>query len=99
MKKILFFFILAMFVISGCATCWYQEGKTLEDCRNDWLFCYNLAEKRIIKEGEKDYFGVQKAKLTKQCMKSIGYQVVPEEQLPEGVRRTKEPFTIKLAGK
>lgn len=69
---------------SGCAKYWYQEGKTIGECKQDRRMCF---------EGLKKYspnwqdMGEYEFKFMEDCMKQKGYQLVTEKKLPLKVQR------------
>jgi len=108
MKRVLFFFIPALLIISGCTNmfgtrCWYQEGKSLEECQQDWKDCDEGAKQMADAEW-RQYKGnltaqlYRRASLRSEYMVAKGYRFVPDERLPKGIRRTQEQG-INLAGK
>lgn len=83
--------VLVCFV-SGCAKYYYQEGRTLEDCRQDAKGCYADFKKvqdpeyreevpryNIVYDHEGNFLDA--------CMDDKGYEIVTEKKLPLSVKR------------
>ena len=108
MKRIMFFVIPATLLINGCANIlatryWYQEGKSLEECQQDWIDCDERAT-QMVKMDWRQYEGnfaaqwSRKDSLRSQYMVAMGYRFLPKEQLATGIRLTQNPG-INFAGK
>ena len=77
---------------SGCAKYYYQEGKTLEECRQDAKGCYADFKKYQDRDDRDevgrynvvyDYEGT----FMDSCMDDKGYGIVSESKLPLKVKR------------
>ena len=86
--------LLLVLLANGCTTCFYQPGKTLEQCTQDLLECDYEAEKLSfvphsmwispMSAGMQE--GFRSAELCIKCMRVRGYWLVYKSKLPEGVR-------------
>lgn len=78
--------------VSGCAHYYYQEGKTLEECRQDAQACYADFKKYQAVENEEALgrFNIDydyERDFLNTCMKDKGYSIVAENKLPLKVKR------------
>lgn len=76
--------VLLLCLVTGCATYWYQEGKTFEECKQDQLECYE--EMKRYSSNWED-LGKQEFELMKDCMGQRGYRLVTERKLFVRVKR------------
>ena len=76
--------VLLLCFVAGCATYWYQEGKTFEECKQDNLECYEEM-KRYSSDWES--LGKQEFELMEDCMVQRGYRLVTERELFVRVKR------------
>lgn len=71
--------IVVLVFLAGCAKpCFYQAGKSLEQCKRDLRDCIEQAR------------GQQKSpadKLTRSCMKTKGYECLDKNKAPQGAKR------------
>jgi len=81
-------------LFAGCSKFYYQEGKTLDQCRRSYAEC--AAEFKKFQDPDApeelgrynvvyDYEG----KFMDTCMQEKGYQILPENKLPLRVKREK----------
>ena len=74
---------------AGCATYWYQEGKSFDECKQDRAECGDELLKRSDFRGlTVDY----EVKFMENCMGRRGYRLATSEDLPLDIRR-EEPDT------
>ena len=75
--------ILTLF-FTGCATYWYQEGKTINECQKDRLECF-----KELKKYSSDWteMGSYEFDFMEECMTQRGYRLVKEKDLPFRVKR------------
>ena len=76
--------VLLLCFVSGCATYWYQEGTTFEECKQSQLECYEEM-KRYSSDWEN--LGKQEFELMEDCMGQRGYRLVTERKLFVRVKR------------
>lgn len=77
-------FMVVPLYFSGCATYWYQEGKSFEECKQDRQTCFEEM-KNYSPEWEK--LGKYEFELMENCMIQKGYRLVRERQLYLTVKR------------
>ncbi len=86
--------MLSMVIVSlctGCATYWYQGGKTFDECRQARTECRaELLKRSDLKGLTVDY----EVKFMENCMNQRGYRIVTAEDLPLGVRREEPDTTL-----
>ncbi|MBP7053272.1 MAG: hypothetical protein KBE65_19870 [Phycisphaerae bacterium] len=82
--------LLAVCVFSGCATYWYQEGKTFKQTRDDLAACQTAVEQRAD-GGSGRTLDAYDGKQVRQGMKERGYRRVSGNALPAGVLRESSP--------
>jgi hypothetical protein len=78
-----FLLVLTSF-LTGCATYWYQEGKTISECKLDRRKC--LEELKKYSSNWSD-MGSYEFDFMEDCMFEKGYRLVTEDKLPMRVRR------------
>lgn len=90
MNKIIMVTLLLMptFFFTGCTQYWYQEGKTIEQCRLDRQDCVN----ELTKFSSFQRLGNYEFDFMEDCMIKKGYRLVTENKLPVKVKR-EEPET------
>ena len=78
-------FLILVFscLTTGCQQYYYQEGKTIEECRQDRLDCFN----ELKKYSDLRTFGDYEFKFMEECMMEKGYSLVKEGDLPLRVKR------------
>lgn len=76
--------VLSLCFCTGCATYWYQEGKTFTECKQDNLGCYEEM-KRYSSDWEN--LGKHEFGLMEDCMVQRGYRLVTERELYVRVKR------------
>ena len=94
MKRNTSFAMLTVIVIcslTGCATYWYQEGKSFEKCKQDRLECYE--QMRTYSQNPDD-LGRYEFKYMSNCMKRKGYRLVTERELYVTVKREDPNLTV-----
>ena len=69
--------------LNGCATYWYQEGKTFTECQKAQEAC----REELIRRSSLSRFGSYEIQFMKICMEEKGYRTVRQRELPMGVRR------------
>ena len=85
MKKLLAVVFLASICFSaGCAQYWYQGGKTFEECRQDQRACLEELKKYSSNWRK---MGNYEFEFMENCMRSKGYSLVREKELPLRVKR------------
>ncbi|MHC4212371.1 MAG: hypothetical protein ACYSWP_03250 [Planctomycetota bacterium] len=88
MKIVTVFFLvcLSLLFATGCASYWYQECKTYEECREDIKQC--LAELRKYQDLNSSYSNTFYAEdFEKDCMQGKGYRLYSENKLPLRAKR------------
>ena len=78
-----FLLILTSF-LAGCATYWYQEGKTIRECKLDRRECLEELKKYSSNWRE---MGSYEFDFMEDCMFQKGYRLVTEDKLPMRVRQ------------
>ncbi|MHC4645026.1 MAG: hypothetical protein ACYTBJ_05975 [Planctomycetota bacterium] len=70
--------------LAGCTTYWYQAGKTIDECKQDRLGCFEE-----LKKYSSDWqdIGDYEVKFMEDCMRQKGYTLLKEGELPLRVRR------------
>ena len=76
--------IILIFFFTGCATYWYQEGKTIRECKLDRREC--LEELKKYSSNWRD-MGSYEFDFIEDCMFQKGYRLVTEDKLPMKIRR------------
>jgi hypothetical protein len=71
-------------LFAGCASYWYQEGKTFEQCEQDRLACFEELKKYSSNWQD---MGEYEFKFMETCMTQKGYRLVKEHKLPPKVKR------------
>jgi hypothetical protein len=85
--------LLAFVCLScGCAKYYYQEGKTLTECKQDFKECCTDLRKYQDPYSEPDpaRYNISydyEGKFLDTCMKEHGYKIVSEKKLPLKVKR------------
>ena len=69
--------------LNGCASYWYQEGRTFAECQQAQEAC----REELIKRSSLSRFGSYEIGFMKNCMEEKGYRRVRQRDLPMGVRR------------
>ncbi|MHC4693132.1 MAG: hypothetical protein ACYS67_10360 [Planctomycetota bacterium] len=69
---------------AGCTTYWYQEGKTFEECKQDYVDCFEDMKRYSRDPEDLDKY---EFKLMEDCMILKGYRLVTERQLYVRVKR------------
>ena len=72
-----------VFMGNGCASYWYQEGKTFDECKQARAEC----RKELLKRSDLTGFGDYEVKFMKACMKQKGYRLVRADKLPMHAKR------------
>jgi hypothetical protein len=75
----------------GCAKYYYQEGKTFDQCKQDYEDCAAELAKRVTNEKP----GAYEHKFLEQCMKQKGYITVTEDKLPLSVKREDPDLSLR----
>lgn len=89
MCKTTLLILLLPLILSGCATYWYQEGKSFNECKQARDECFQELKKRTdFSTPGADY----EIKFMNECMQSKGFREVSAKELPLDVRR-QEPET------
>ena len=78
-----FLLILTSF-LTGCATYYYQEGKTISECKSDRRECFEELKKYSSNWRE---MGRYEFEFMEDCMLEKGYRLVAEDKLPMRIRR------------
>jgi hypothetical protein len=78
--------IVMLCICGGCAKYYYQEGKTFEQCKRDFVECERELAKRVTNQKP----GAYEHKFLEHCMTQKGYTTVTEDKLPLSVKR-KDP--------
>ena len=77
---------LSLLFASGCASYWYQNGKSYEECREDIKEC--LTELRKYQDLNSSYSSTFYAEnFEKNCMQNKGYILYSEDKLPLRAKR------------
>ncbi len=77
--------------VAGCGPkYWYQESKTFEQCRADYLACLD----ELDGYSDQTAFGDYELDFLDDCMKRKGYRRVQENKLPLRTRRLRPDPTI-----
>ncbi len=91
--------LASAWLLAGCSRHYYQEGKTIEQCRQSYKEC--AAKFKKIQDpnapeelGRYNVSYNYEGKFMDTCMREKGYQIVAENKLPLDVRREKpDPWT------
>ena len=77
---------VSLLFTTGCASYWYRQGKTYEECREDIKQC--LGELRKYQDLNSSYSNTFYAEdFEKDCMQGKGYKLYSEDKLPLRVKR------------
>ncbi|MHC4153463.1 MAG: hypothetical protein ACYST6_00835 [Planctomycetota bacterium] len=76
--------LIIMSLLTGCASYWYQEGKSFEECKQDRLVCFEELKK--YSSNWRD-MGEYEFEFMETCMTQKGYGQVKENKLPLKVKR------------
>lgn len=92
MKHIVFFtaVFISLFIFSGCAQYWYQEGASFDQCKQDQKACLDA----LLKRSDMSYVSDYEIQYMETCMQEKGYRLVYESDLPMDVRRQKPETTL-----
>jgi hypothetical protein len=73
-----------MLFFAGCTTYWYQAGKTIDECNQDRLACFEE-----LKEYSSNWqdMGDYEFKFIEDCMRQNDYTLLTEDELPLRVKR------------
>jgi hypothetical protein len=82
--------LMVVCVLGGCATYWYQEGKTFDETRYDLAACQAEAM-RYSDVGRTQGLGSFEQKFVRGCMEQKGYRLVKEQELSIRVKRESSP--------
>ena len=76
--------LISMCIFSGCTKYWYQEGKTIDECKKERLACFEE-----LKDYSSDWrdMGQYEFEFMTNCMKEKGYRLFREDKLPLRVKR------------
>lgn len=77
-------------LLGGCAKYWYQEGSSFTQCRRDLATCHAEAARYSDVERTSG-LGSFESKFVDECMRTKGYDLVPESKLPTRVKRESSP--------
>ena len=80
-----------MLLLAGCTTYWYQAGKTIDECQQDRLECFEE-----LKKYSSDWrkMGDYEFKFMEDCMHQKGYTLLKENELPMRVKRQHPDTTM-----
>jgi len=81
-----------IYLSGGCATYYYQEGKSFKECATDRADCFSELKKRLGSEDQKP--GDYEHRYMEDCMKQKGYRLVTEDELPLDVKREDPDSTL-----
>lgn len=76
--------LIPMLVFSGCTTYWYQANKTIDECKQNRLECFEELKK--YSSNWRD-MGDYEFKFMEDCMRQKGYTLLKEGELPLRVKR------------
>ncbi|MHC4060463.1 MAG: hypothetical protein ACYSUC_03075 [Planctomycetota bacterium] len=76
--------VVLMCFFAGCASYWYQEEKTFEECKQDRRQCFEELKK--YSSNWRD-MGDYEFKFMEDCMTQKGYRPVKEKELPLKAKR------------
>jgi hypothetical protein len=76
--------LLLMLSFTGCATYWYQADKTINECKQNRLECFEELKK--YSSNWRD-MGEYEFKFMEDCMRQKGYTLLKEGELPLRVKR------------
>lgn len=82
--------LLSASMAGGCAKYWYQEGRSFTQCRRDLASCHSEATRYSDVERTSG-LGMYESKFVDECMRTKGYDLVPEKRLPVRVKRESSP--------
>lgn len=86
MRRVIAFTLISipMLLFTGCATYWYQADKTIDECKQARLECFEE-----LKKYSSDWrdIGEYEFKFMEDCMRQKGYTLLKEKKLPLRVRR------------
>ena len=76
--------LIPMLLFTGCTTYWYQADKTIDECKQARMGCFEE-----LKKHSSDWtdMGDYEFKFMKDCMRQKGYTLLKENELPLRVRR------------
>ena len=84
-------FAVMICLCGGCARYYYQEGKTFEQCKQDYEACEAELAKRVTNEKP----GAYEHKFLEHCMTQKGYITVTEGKLPLSVKREDPDLSLR----
>ncbi len=76
--------LIPTLLYSGCATYWYQGGKTINECKQDRQECFKELKKY---SSNWRHMGNYEFKFMEDCMRQKGYSLLKEKDLPLRVKR------------
>ncbi len=83
--------LILMLSFAGCTTYWYQADKTIDECKQSRLECFEE-----LKKYSSDWrdMGDYEFKFMEDCMRQKGYTLLKEKELPLRVKREDPDQTI-----
>jgi len=76
--------LILMCFFAGCTTYWYQADKTIDECKQDRLECFEELKKY---SSDWEDMGGYEFKFMEDCMRQKGYTLLKEGELPLRVKR------------
>ena len=76
--------LIPMLLVTGCATYWYQADKTIDECKQERLECFEELKKY---SSDWEDMGDYEFEFMEDCMRQKGYTLLKEGELPLRVKR------------
>ena len=83
--------LIPMLLFAGCTTYWYQAGKTIDECKQDRLGCFEELKKYSSNWRDMEDY---EFKFMEDCMRQKGYTLLKEGELPLRVKREDPDRTL-----
>lgn len=91
MKKLIISILFVCgFFLAGCTTYYYQQNKSIDQCKQDRQACVGELQKYSTLQE----FGEYERKFMEDCMRQKGYSLITKDKLPIKVRREEPEQTL-----